>query len=135
MINSQLLEEKENLVDIFSEELSKVINGFSIIYFLDVSDFNPTTFTGISQIIPTQEHDPLIIPIIHIDGFSTPIPIVVRPKHYDGFLLFLKYIISASCYYIYAEDIYNSVNSKLHSSSKESESNLKIQQLPILGAF
>jgi hypothetical protein len=109
--------EKEILVDTFSQELSKIINGFSVIYFLDVSGFNPTTFTGVSQIIPTQEKSFFIIPIIHINGYDTPVPIAVNPKHYDNFLLFLKYIVSASCYYTYTEDIYNSVNSRLQAFS------------------
>lgn len=133
-MNSQLLEEKENLVNIFSQELSKVINGHAIVDFLDVSEFKPTTFTGVSKINPTQAHEDLIIPIIPIDGYTIPVPIVVKPNHYTEFLLFLRYVIAFSCYNNYTEDILNSVDAKLQPHDKP---NYKIQKLPLSlsGAF
>jgi hypothetical protein len=114
-MNYQFLDKKEDLIEIFSQELSNIINGGYIFEFLDVSGFNPKTFSGISKVNPIQQHDPLIIPIICINGLNTPIPIVVNPKHFSNFISFLRYIVAGSCYYIYTEDIYNSVNSKIFS--------------------
>lgn len=126
-MKSHLLRGKKKLISLFSQELSKIINGNPVIKFLDVSGFNSITFSGVTMITPTLERDPLIIPIIVIDGMITPVPIVVRPKYYDNFVLFLKCIVAASQYYVYSEDIFDSVKARLHDIEISSP---KIQQLP-----
>ena len=131
-MDPRLLARKKKLIYIFSSKLSKIINGGSIIKFLDISGFNPMTFTGVRSITPTKERSvegPLLIPVVEIEGIILPIPIVVRPQHYENFISFLQWIVTASPYCVYVFDILSSIDSKLQMVPSQSSSP-KIENLP-----
>ena len=123
---------RESLTEQFNKKFNKIIDGFTIFKFIDVSDFDAANLSGIRTVSPPEQKSRLIIPVIKIKGEAIPVPIVFRPQNYANFIDYLNSIVIYSEYNKSIVDIVNSVEIKLLEMPKDLASLPVLQQMKIL---